>query len=264
MIATTLVLDSRMLLQDGVSRQHQLTSLLSIESGLIDILISKHPFSDIKGFQSWERGAQATTHGHQPGERGLHVVKGRLCHTALALLFLDVVAVREEAPVLRFGEGPGPFQVKGREGRRGADPEPVGTAVVLVGDEVVAAHDHDVCRGGGIVDEISRSQYSILREQMSALYLMPRGMLGTCVGFVVNLPRRHSQGNVGRLSLGKSLIVPHHSAQETQAFWNGHEGYQYPVACRVERGDQRGKVFRVAARRLEEHIDFALDGPFAC
>ena len=167
------MLDSRALLQDAVPRQHNLTSLLGLESGLVGILSSKHPFSDIKRLQGRERGAQATTHGHQPRERGLYVAKGRLCHAAFALLLLDIVAVREEAPVLRVGEGPGPFQVEGRQGRRGADPEPVGPAVVLVGDEVVAAHDHDVCRGGGVVDEISCSQYSILRENLLVIYLVP-------------------------------------------------------------------------------------------
>lgn len=90
------------------------------------------------------------------------------------------------------------------------------------------------------------------------------GTSDTCICLVVNLPRRHSQGNIGRLGLGKSLIVPHHGAQETQTFGNSHEGDEDPVACSVERGDQRGEIFWMAARRFEQYIDLALDGPFAC
>lgn len=85
----------------------------------------------------------------------------------------------------------------------------------------------------------------------------------TCIGLEVNLPRRHSQGDVGRLGLGQSLEVPHHGSQETQTFGYGHDGDQDPVACSMEGGHQGGGVFRMAARRLEEYIELALDGPFA-
>ena len=66
------------------------------------------------------------------------------------------------------------------------------------------------------------------------------------------------------MGLGQPLIVPHHGAQEAQAFGDGHEGDKYLIACSVKLGDQGFYVFRMAARRLEEYIDLALDGPFAC
>lgn len=80
--------------------------------------------------------------------------------------------------MFRGGEGPGPFQVEGCEGRRGTDPEPVGAAVVLVGDEVASAHDHDICGCGGVVDEIGCGQYPILQEQQSTICLMSRRDVG--------------------------------------------------------------------------------------
>lgn len=152
------MLDPCTLLQDAVSGDHRLSLLLIFKFGLVDVLRSKHPLIDVKRLQRRERSTQATAHGHQPRQRGLHVAKSRLSHTALALLLFDIVAVREEAAMLRGGKGPGPLQVEGCEGRRGTDPEPVGSAVVLVGYEVASAHDHDVCGGGGVVDEIGCGQ----------------------------------------------------------------------------------------------------------
>lgn len=158
------MLDPCTLLQDAVSGDRHLSLFLIFEFGLVEVLRSKHPLIDVKRLQRRKRSTQATAHGHQPSQRGLDVAKSRLRHTALALLLFDIVAVSEKAAVLRGWKGPGPFQVERCEGRRGTDPESVGSAVVLVGDEVAPTHDHDVCSSGGVVDEIGCGQYSILQE----------------------------------------------------------------------------------------------------